>query len=216
MGRASQQANPEPDAETILASGVTTEPTTEGPPAAFDPAQLQAMVAQQVATALAGALPAMMPELLKQFAPATPGLGPSPFVHLGPAADKAPVKPSYLKHYRRDDTISGKYQLIDVSKLDENGEIQVRQWLDQNGVNRSENVSAVKGRWIHFVNGHFYATDQMEVDYIEWRRKRDPQFRVYEDRGTGTLACGVVNCLASFSDEETLKEHRCATHGVCS
>lgn len=216
MAKATQSLNPEPEAENVLVSGITSEPTTEAPPAMFDPEQLRSMVAQQVATAIGAALPALLPEILKNVQTAEQSSGPSPFVVAGPATEVAPVKPRYLKHYRRDDTVSGKYQLIDVSKLDENGDIAVKIWTDNNGQTRSDITSAVKGRWIHFVNGHFYATDQLEVDYIEWRRKRDPQFRVYEDHGVGGFACGIVNCSAAFSDQETLDEHRCATHGVCN
>jgi hypothetical protein len=129
--------------------------------------------------------------------------------------EAAAQKPTYLKHYRRDETPSGKYQLIDVSKLDENGDIPVVFTTDHNNFVKSDSPAVVKGKWVHFVNDNYYANTQMEVDFIEWKMRTDPQFKVYEVVGGGTYQCGVWNCNAPpFADEQTLNNHRRAVHGV--
>lgn len=200
-------------ADNLAVAGLLEETSTAAPPE-FDRAGMQELISKEVAASLVAALPALLPEMLKALVPNV-GNVPSQVVPMGMVTNAAPSKPGWLKHYRRDDTISGKYQMVDVSKLEEDGELPIHHFLDSAGHARSESPAIMKGQWIHFVNGHFYAQTQKEVDFIEWRMRTDPQFRVYEDSGTGIIPCPVTGCSAAgFADEETLKGHLKATHGV--
>lgn len=199
--------------DQIGVDGIIAE-TTEAPPPGMNRQEIQSVVSQEVAQALVSALPALLPELLKSLVPNVSSL-PSQPVIVGGQSEAAPAKKGWLKHYRMDGVMSGKYQLIDVSKLDENGEIPVNIYMDSANHARSESPAVVKGQWVHFVNGHFYAQTQKEVDFIEWRMRTDPQFKAYEDRGAGVILCPVCgNNTPGFVDEETLKGHMKATHGV--
>jgi hypothetical protein len=208
-------ATVEPD--TVSADEVLVEPvagveTIVPPPAEFDQESLKKLVSEQVSQSVVAAMQALLPEMMKAQSATGPNL-PSQAVSVGMAHGTA-AKTNYLKRYRRDGTVSGKYQMIDVSKL-EDGEINVQFVRDQNGTLQSQIPAVQKGRWIHFVNDEFYATKQDEVDYIEWRMKTDPQFRVYEMSGAGLIACPIGNCGAMpFIDDQSLKNHLKATHGV--
>jgi hypothetical protein len=211
-----RSATAEPDnvqADAVLVEPIAGVETIEAPPALFDQESLRKMVSEQVSQSVVAAMQALLPEMLKtqQVAPG-PNL-PSQSVPVGMAHGTA-VKPNYLKRYRRDGTVSGKYQMIDVSKL-EDGDINVQFVRDQNGQLQTQTPAVQKGRWIHFVNDEFYATKQDEVDFIEWRIKTDPQFRVYEVTGAGLIACPIGQCGAPpFIDDQSLKNHLKATHGV--
>lgn len=215
MAKAAQEVNTEETAEAVVANGFVNEPV-EAPPAGLNRQDIQQIVSNEMAQSLVAMLPALLPELLKGMQVINPQGGPSATVQLG-LVNEVAAKPTYLKHYRRDDTISGKYQLVDVSKLEDpnSAELPVNFVTDHNNHTRSESPAIVKGKWIHFVNGHFYATTQQEVDCIEWMQRTHPTFRVYEDTGPGILPCPVVGCTAGgFSNAETLSDHMKWTHGV--
>jgi hypothetical protein len=202
-------------AEDVTAAAIASEETIVPPPPEFDREALSKMVSEQVAQALVGALPALLPEMLKTLAPSSEVAqhGPSRMVSVG-VVNASPVKANYLKHYRRDNTVSGKYQMVDVDKLVD-GEIEVQFTRDHNDQVHATAPAVLKGQWVHFVNNDFYATTEKEVAFVEWKMKTDPQFRVYEVVGGGTIRCPVYNCtVPAFGDEETLKNHMRATHGV--
>jgi hypothetical protein len=201
--------------DAVVANGFVETPV-EAAPAGLNKQDIQQMVSQEMAQSLVAMLPALLPELLKGMSISNPMGGPSTAVQIGLMNDVA-VKPSYLKHYRRDDTVSGKYQLIDVNKLEDpnSAELPINFVTDHNNHTRSDCPAIVKGKWIHFVNGHFYATTEQEVACIEWMQRTQPQFRVYEDTGAGIISCPVVGCTApGFVDQVTLNGHLKATHGV--
>jgi len=200
-------------AEQVAVDGLVEESISPSPPQ-FDQAQLQSMISRSVSEALVTQLMALLPEMVSTIAGPTVQNGPTGATRINLVED-APQKPGFLKHYRMDGVLSGKYQLLDVSKLDENGEIPYVVTYDPSGRMRGDSPAVVKGEWIHFQNGHFWATKQIEVDYVEWRIRTDPQFRVYEDsNAVGEIICGVANCGIRFSDEKTLAAHMKATHGV--
>jgi hypothetical protein len=201
-------------AENLTADGPVEDATVAAPPE-FDPAQLKDMIARQVAESMVPAMQAILPELMKTLVPqGTTGQGPTSVTHV-PLVSDAPVKPAYLKHYRMDGVVSGKYQLIDVTKLNDEGNIEYVTSMGPDGRWRGEAIGVIKGRWIHFQNEHFYATDPLEVAFVDWKIANDPGFRAYEDKNLGgNITCYVANCGRSFPDEDTLAAHRRATHGV--
>jgi hypothetical protein len=172
------------------------------------------LIARKISEGIAAALPAILAQMSAnqstdgQF---SAGMGPSSQVNMSIAgAVNVPTKPNYLKHYRFDEAVNGKHQLIDVSKIDENGEFIVEKLPDG-----KINIPAIlKGQYVHFVGGHFYATKQIEVDYVEWKMKNDPGCKIYEDQGGTTIPCGVMNCGMYFANEAGLNAHMKATHGV--
>lgn len=200
MARAAQQAEQAQD--DVAAKAAMSESIQQNPQFELT-AEIQDVINNSVANSLASALPAVMSEMLKMVAAQTPNFGnvPSPVTNVS-IAPPVEVKPTYLKHYRLDGTVSGKFQMIDVAKLKDGATI---------------GDSVIKGRWIHFASDHFYANDQKEVDFIEWMR--DTQgLQVYEDvsAATSLLRCPVDGCPTPgpFGDEATLKNHLRATHGV--
>jgi len=196
-------------ADQVAVSGLVEDNSTAPPPEVLGRQEIQQIISQEMASSLVAMLPALLKEIQVQGTN-----GPSQHVHLGLVNDVA-SKPNYLKHYRRDGTVSGKYQLVDVSKLDDNGEIPVKFITDHNNHTRSESPATVKGKWVHFVNGEFYATTQQEVDFIEWKQKTDPQFRVYEVTGGGIIRCPVANCKSpGFTTDADLISHKRYAHGV--
>ncbi len=215
MPRTATVENDNVPADAVLASGIADSTQTEtvvAPPAEFDVESIKRMVSEQVSQGVVAAMQALLPEMLKTVTPQGPNL-PSQGVQVG-MINSTPTQKSYLKHYRKDGTVSGKYQMIDVSEL-VNDSIDVQFVRDHNNQLQSVIPAVIKGRWIHFVNDDFYATDQKEVDFIEWRQRTDPQFRVYEVYGSGLIKCPVVNCTAvPFQDDLSLKNHLKATHGV--
>lgn len=165
--------------------------------------ELQEAINNSVANSLASALPAVMAEMMKMVSEQTPNFGnvPSPVtnVSIAPPVER---KPTYIKHYRLDGTVSGKFQMVDVAKIKDGSSI---------------GDAVMKGRWIHFASDHFYANDEQEVAFIEWMR--DTQgLQVYEDVSsvTSLLRCPVDGCPSPgpFGDDTTLKNHLRATHGV--
>jgi hypothetical protein len=200
-------------ADQIAVDGLVEESIAPSPPQ-FDQAQLQSMISRSVSEALVTQLMALLPEMVTTIAGPTNQNGPTGTTRINMVED-APVKQTFLKHYRMDGVLSGKYQLLDVEKLDENGEIPYTTTHDPSGRMRIDSPAVMKGEWVHFQNGHFYATKPIEVAYVEWRIRTDPQFRVYEDTNIGgEIVCGVANCGIRFSDEATLAAHMKATHGV--
>jgi hypothetical protein len=200
MARTSQQTESAKD--DVAAKAAMSESIQQNPQFEMTP-EVQDLINNSVANSLANALPAVMAEMMKMVSAQTPNFGnvPSPVtnVSIAPPVDK---KPTYLKHYRLDGTVSGKYQMVDVEKL-------------KSGVPIGDAV--IKGRWIHFASDHYYANDEQEVAFIEWMR--DTQgLPVYEDLSTATtlLRCPVDGCPSPgpFGDETTLKNHLRATHGV--
>lgn len=200
MARTSQQA--EQTQDSVAEKAAMSESIQQNPQFEMND-ELQDAINNSVANSLASALPAVMAEMMKMVAAQTPNFGnvPSPVTHVS-IAPPVDVKPTYLKHYRLDGTISGKFQMIDVEKIKDGASIA---------------DAVIKGRWIHFASDHFYANDEKEVAFIEWMR--DTQgLKVYEDVSSATslLRCPVNGCPSPgpFGDEATLKNHLRATHGV--
>lgn len=199
--------------EQVSVEGVPEETISPVPQELMDAEQVRSIVARSVAESLVPAMQALLPEMMKTLVPNYAN-GPTGVTHV-PMVENAPEKPGYLKHYRMDGVLSGKYQLIDVSRLDENGEIPYITSMGPDGRWRGETPAILKGEWIHFQNEHFYATKQIEVDFVDWKIANDPNFRAYEDKNFGgDYQCGVVNCGKKFADSDTLTAHMKATHGV--
>lgn len=165
--------------------------------------QVQALVARSVADALAGAVPAMMAEMMKASVP-NYGAAPSQTVQIQTVSDVAP-KANYKKHYRLDGVVSGKYQMIDMEKL---------AGRDIDELN-AEEVKAVmmKGKYFHWVNGHAFAVSDNEVEFVEkYLFSRGVKF--YEDDAGTLFPCPVTGCGMQFGGEAGLKNHMKATHGL--
>ncbi len=171
------------------------------------------MIARKVSEGIAAALPAVIQQMMAtqaQEGSFAPGMGPSSQVlmSIGGDAKPKPLAKNYLKHYRLDGAINGKHQLLDVTQLDERGQLKFERTADG-----KINVPAVqKGEYIEFVNGEFYATTEMQVAFIEHKMKSDPFCRIYEDVGGSVVPCG--SCGMYFANEEGLTAHMKATHGV--
>jgi hypothetical protein len=165
--------------------------------------EVQALVARSVADAIAGAVPAMMAEMMKASVP-NYGAAPSQAVHIQTGPDAAP-KVSYKKHYRLDDVVSGKYQLINMEKLGDRD-------IDDLNADEIKDIM-MKGKWFHFVHGHAYATSDNEVAFVEKHLTRQG-IRFYEDDGGVLYPCPVQGCDKSFGTESGLKNHKKATHGL--
>lgn len=171
--------------------------------------EINDLIAHKVSEGIAAALPAVLAQIMANQAGAGPqfgdGMGPSQQVIMTPV-DSKPAATTFLKHYRKDDAINGKHQMIDVSKLvdgqlgdpDEKGNIP----------------GVLKGQWIQFTNGDFYATKESEVEFVEWLRVNNPMSRIYEVQGRGSILCEIVNCGMSFASEQDLNAHKQATHGL--
>ena len=199
-----------PSAKPVQEESPIPEPEIEAPPASFTLTQdeMNNLIATKVSEGIAAALPAVLAEIAKSQVSGPVfggGMGPSEQVVMSNVPTRA-AAPTYLKHYRKDDAINGKHQLIDVSKL-ENGKLG---YPDDRG-----NIAGVmKGQYIQFVNGDFYATEQIEVDFVEWLQKTSPMSRIYEVQGRGIIPCEVVNCGMTFANEGDLNNHKQATHGL--
>jgi hypothetical protein len=172
------------------------------------------LIATKVAEGIAAALPAVLAQIASSHSTAdsfAAGMGPSDQVTMSIAGSTtSQPAATYLKHYRLDDAVNGKHQLIDVSKLDERGQLIVERMPDG-----KLNIPAVqKGKYINFVGGHFYATEEMEVAFIEHLIKTNPMCKIYEDSGTVIMPCGVQNCEQFFGDIKGLEAHMRATHGI--
>jgi hypothetical protein len=177
-------------------------------------ARMDNLIAQKVAEGIAAALPAVLAQIASSQTAAdsfAAGMGPSDQVNMSIAgATSVTPQATYLKHYRLDDAVNGKHQLLDVSKLDDRGQLIVERQPDG-----KLNIPAVqKGRFINFVGGHFYATEEIEVAFIEHLMKTNPMCKIYEDSGTTIIPCGVANCEQFFGDVKGLEAHMRATHGI--
>lgn len=119
---------------------------------------------------------------------------------------KAFVPQRYLKHYRCDVS-------PDIT-------IQVRTYDPE----RDTLTGVTKGKRMQFRRGHFFATEQSEVDQIEWMMRHpslDPSGvnviggnpTIYEDDGKDLVKCAY--CEEVFVvGSNSLKSHLRATHGV--
>lgn len=117
----------------------------------------------------------------------------------------------YLKHYRCDENPNMLMLELDMDKI-------------ESGFPRGEAV--VKGRWIQFRRGHFFATTENQVRQIEFSRNQpmhDPTNHqmvvggnpyIYEDDGTEILQCPVAGCGFMTASLNSLKAHKKATHGL--
>lgn len=185
----------------IAAMSASIAPTAE-----FMTDEVKSAIARQVADGIASALPAVMAEMMKSFSDVPAGTiftnPASPVVNVS-LAPTALAKQNYLKHYRLDGTVSGKYQMIDVKKMNDN--------------DLSIGESIIKGRWVHFASDNFYAMDDKEVAFVEYLIEKQG-VKIYEDTsGVSNMArCAVEGCGKLFGDEETLLAHLKATHGVTS
>lgn len=198
-----QTVQSESTPDTVAANAAMSESIQNNPQFEMTD-DIKNMIASQVADGIASALPAVMAEMMRSVSgmqsPAfASGASPVVNVSIAPTTD---VKPKYLKHYRLDDTVSGKFQMVDVKKMRDN--------------DLSIGEAIIKGRWIHFASDHYYANDQKEVDYIEWLISQGE--KIYEDNSSATtfMRCSVSGCGKVFGDEDTLKSHLLATHGVTS
>lgn len=131
----------------------------------------------------------------------------NPIVDATQRGTKSFTPEKYLKHYR-----------CDVSP-----DIQI---LRRNyNADEDKMTGTVKGEWMKFRRGHFFAKTQEEVDQIEWMI-RHPQLdptdnlrviggnpTIYEDDGKDLVACAY--CGEAFvAGSNSLKSHLRATHGV--
>lgn len=120
----------------------------------------------------------------------------------------APAQPAkYLKHYRNDVS-------PDIT-------IQRRQYEPE-----SDSLGAVlKGERMQFRRGHFFATEQGEVDQLDWMMRHpslDPlnparvvggNPNIYEDDGRDLIQC--VYCAEPFvRGSNAYKSHLRASHGI--
>ena len=112
----------------------------------------------------------------------------------------------YLKHYRNDVFPQKRYMRMHVNKETDR--------LFQDRIDL--------GEYIQFVNGHFFATDQRDVDQLEWIRTHpthdrtgntviggDPSIYV-DDDSPDVLWC--PECHKPFASITKLDAHRKATH----
>jgi hypothetical protein len=121
--------------------------------------------------------------------------------------DKQAVEPAkYLAHYRND--------------LSPDIQIQMRSINDDGSAG-----SALRGRYIKFRRGHFFATKEDEVAFIEWLM-RTPAFdptdasrpmggnpSIYVSDGKDIVAC--LYCNERFvAGSNAMKSHMRATHGI--
>ncbi len=170
--------------------------------------QLDNMIAQKVSEGVAAALPAVLAQIMAsgQSGPVfAGGMGPSESVVMQTSSPK-PAEKTYLKHYRKDDAVNGKHQFVDITKLVDG------QFGDPDDKGNIPGV--IKGRYVHFINGDFYATKDDEVAFVEWKMRTDPHSRIYEVQGLGVIPCGVVNCSMTFATEGDRLSHLAATHGM--
>jgi hypothetical protein len=201
------------DADAVMmAADFSEAPPAEVMKSAEDQAAMDNLIARKVAEGIAAAMPAVLAQIAmtqsaeQQFAA---GMGPSSAVNMKVGGD-VQAKASYLKHYRLDEAINGKHQLLDVSKLDENGDFIVEEI--PGGKLRIPAIR--KGEYVNFVGGHFYATRQIEVDFIEHLMKTDPMCKIYESAEGNLIPCGELNCSMYFATEDGVIAHRRATHGL--
>lgn len=181
--------------------------------AAEDQEALNNLIAMKVSEGIAAALPAVLAQITlgqqtsdHQF---PQGMGPSAQVNMTIAGDHV-AQPTYLKHYRLDEAVNGKHQLLDVSLMNEDGTFKTERTHD----GKILIPAVLKGEYINFVGGHFYATREVEVNFVEWKMKHDPMCKIYEDVGGSVLPCGIANCGQFFGSEDGLTAHMKATHGV--
>jgi hypothetical protein len=190
-------------------------PSEEMMKAAKEQEALNNLIAMKVSEGIAAALPAVLAQMAIGQGVSTSdqqfpnGMGPSNQVNMKIGGDHV-AKPTYLKHYRLDEAINGKHQLLDTNFINEDGSFQLERTIDG-----KINIPAVlKGEYVNFVGGHFYATREVEVRFIEWKIKTDPMSKIYEDVGGAVLPCSIPNCGQFFGNEEGLAAHLKATHGV--
>lgn len=159
---------------------------------------LEAKIANIVADQVSKAMLAVLQNAnLQTQGSVQPQVGPSPNVALQ-TVNATALKANYLKHYRLDGVMSGKYQAFDMAKMDQGLELH---------------ECIIKGAWIHFVNEEFYATTENEVKQVEWMIANNG-LRAYEDSGTPMMACPVLGCGKKFGDVQGLSNHLAATHGL--
>jgi hypothetical protein len=177
------------DADAVMmAADFSEEPPAQLLKSAEEQADMDNLIARKVAEGIAAAIPSVLAQIAltqsseQQFAA---GMGPSSTVNMKVGGDARP-EASYLKHYRLDEAVNGKHQLLDVSKLDENGDFIIEEL--PGGKLRIPAVR--KGEYINFVGGHFYATRQIEVDFVDHLMKTDPMCKIYESSEGNLLPCG--------------------------
>lgn len=199
MARNTQQV-PEQTNETVAEKAAMSQSIQENPQFEMTDS-IKEMIARQVADGIASALPAVMAAMQNKTDTAVYANGPSPVVQ-ATIAPTAEHKQNFLKHYRLDDTVSGKYQMIDVKKMREQ--------------DLSIGESIIKGAWVHFASDHFYATTEKEVAFVDYLIETGVP--IYEDHSASSTAirCFVQGCGRIFGDEATLQAHMKATHGVTS
>lgn len=198
--------------EVQAEANAQAESWTPPTPAEMSQAEMDNMIARKVAEGIAAALPAVLAQMAAtQSAEAQfpAGMGPSSTVNMKVGGD-VQKKASFLKHYKLDEAINGKHQLIDVSKLDENGDFVIERRVD----GRYDIPAIRKGEYINFVGGNFYATRQIEVDFLDWKIAKDPMCKIYEAVEGNLIPCGELNCSMYFATEEGCIAHKRATHGL--
>ena len=115
---------------------------------------------------------------------------------------------AYLKHYRNDVFPQKRYIRMHV---DHENDKLVQDRIDL-------------GEYIQFANGHFFATDQRDVDQLEWMRTHpthdrtgatviggDPSLYV-DDESEDVLWC--PECRKPFASASKMAAHRKATHNT--
>lgn len=134
----------------------------------------------------------------------------NPVVEADTRSAQAHRPPAYLKHYRCD--------------LSPDATIQKR-FYDES----TDSLTGLdKGNYIRFRRGHFFATEQEEVDQLEWMMRNtsvDPRDvnrviggmpSIYEDDGQNLTLC-KYGCGETFIiGSNSYKAHIRATHGVAS
>lgn len=143
--------------------------------------------------------------------------------------DAHPKPPSFLKHYRCD--VSPNLVVFARSVVkDESGNAtglyKPTQWSTD--AKRFRDPDPVAGLKIQFRRGHFFATEQWQVDQLDWMMKNksvkpgsdsiNPEIlggnpTIYEDDGIQIGGC--PHCGEPFvPGSNALKAHMRATHGV--
>jgi hypothetical protein len=132
----------------------------------------------------------------------------NPIVHAEQRVAQANVPEKYLKHYR-----------CDVS---DEGQIKRRRYDPT--TDKLYDDPELKGKYIKFRRGHYFATDQDVVDQLEWMMRNHTvnpstgeviggMMTIYEDDGRDLVRCEY--CDEPFvRNSNAYKAHKRATHGV--
>lgn len=153
---------------------------------------------------------------VQQYLAQNPVKAPEPVAkkpNAGFVVQKPVVQPDkFLKHYRHANSKNIKIMELDMSALD-----------------RGENpaIYPIKGSYMQFTRGHFYATTKNQVRQLDWMSKR-PKYSanqeqvvggdpgIYEDDGEQIYYCpsGCSHADVQFASMKSLARHMKAVHNM--